>query len=34
MGVSARRYVETHFNRADHAAQFVSLVQQMGEVSR
>lgn len=30
MGDSARRYVETYFNRADHARQFVSLVQQLG----
>lgn len=33
MGESARCYVAAHFNRADHAVQFVNLVQGMGRVS-
>jgi glycosyltransferase involved in cell wall biosynthesis len=31
MGDSAHRYVVEHFNRADHARQFVSLVQEIGK---
>lgn len=30
MGAAARRYVEIHFNRADHARQFVALAQELG----
>lgn len=33
MGASARQYVEAHFNRADHAEQFVDLIEHMGQSS-